>query len=315
MLLEIKNLTVEFSLGVDRFNAVDAVSLTIDQEEIVGLVGESGCGKTVTALSVLRLIDLPGRITSGEVIYKGQNLITCSQSAIRAVRGKEIAMIFQNPLAALNPLFSIETQLIDVIVLHQKCSKRQARERAIELLKTVHIPEPEKRIRQYPHQYSGGMAQRVMIAMAISAGPSLMIADEPTASLDVTIQAQIIDLLRQLNQTRKLSVLMISHDLGIIQALCQRVIVMYLGKIVEQGTIEQVFSQPKHPYTQLLLASAGLYLQKSVTDLFPEISSAIDQIKGCRFWPRCSKVIAECKEKSPQLVENMPKHWVACHCS
>ena len=285
-LLTIDNLSISFQVQKETLKAVRGISLTLEKGEIVGLVGESGCGKSVTAKSILNLIGHPGRIDQGEVLYNNKNLLTCSPEELRAVRGKSIAMIFQNPVGALNPVFSIKTQLIDVIRLHQKCTKKEAYDKAIELLTQVGISDPEKRINGYPHQFSGGMAQRVMIAMAISSTPDIIIADEPTASLDVTIQAQITDLLRQLSKNLQSSVLMISHDLSVIKQLCQRIYVMYLGKIVEEGPIEQVFNNPQHPYTKLLLSSAGLRKLEIPYPSMNELPSPLNLPQGCSFQSR-----------------------------
>ena len=289
-LLTIDNLSISFQVQKETLKAVRGISLTLEKGEIVGLVGESGCGKSVTAKSILNLIGHPGRIDQGEVLYNNKNLLTCSPEELRAVRGKSIAMIFQNPVGALNPVFSIKTQLIDVIRLHQKCTKKEAYDKAIELLTQVGISDPEKRINGYPHQFSGGMAQRVMIAMAISSTPDIIITDEPTASLDVTIQAQITDLLRQLSKNLQSSVLMISHDLSVIKQLCQRIYVMYLGKIVEEGPIEQVFNNPQHPYTKLLLSSAGLRKLEIPYPSMNELPSPLNLPQGCSFQSRCPDV-------------------------
>ena len=257
-MLEVKNLTVEFQSGKNTLTAVNGLNLSIAKNEIVGLVGESGCGKSVSALSILGLIEPPGKIASGEVIFKNHDLLKLKPEELRKIRGKEISMVFQNPLAALNPLFSIKTQMMDIILLHQKVDKATAFKKAIELLDKVKIADAKNRINQYPHQFSGGMAQRVMIAMAISALPSLLIADEPTASLDVTIQAEVLDLLKQLNRELNLAILMISHDLNVIKYLCTKIVVMYMGKVVEVGPTKQILDNPKHPYTKLLLSSANM---------------------------------------------------------
>jgi oligopeptide/dipeptide ABC transporter ATP-binding protein len=311
-LLTIDNLSISFQVQKETLKAVRGISLTLEKGEIVGLVGESGCGKSVTAKSILNLIGHPGRIDQGEVLYNNKNLLTCSPEELRAVRGKSIAMIFQNPVGALNPVFSIKTQLIDVIRLHQKCTKKEAYDKAIELLTQVGISDPEKRINGYPHQFSGGMAQRVMIAMAISSTPDIIIADEPTASLDVTIQAQITDLLRQLSKNLQSSVLMISHDLSVIKQLCQRIYVMYLGKIVEEGPIEQVFNNPQHPYTKLLLSSAGLRKLEIPYPSMNELPSPLNLPQGCSFQSRCPYVEERCTLKEPILKDRENKQKSAC---
>ena len=254
-LLEVENLRVEFDTPEGKSRAVNGVSFQIREGETLGLVGESGCGKSLTAMSVLRLITPPGRIASGRILYRGRDLLALSEPEIRKVRGKEIALIFQEPVAALNPVFTVGDQIAEAIRVHNKVSKKDALAEAARLLRLVQIPDAERRVREYPHQMGGGMCQRVMIAMALSCKPSLIMADEPTTALDVTIQAEILDLLKRLKEEFRLSLLLISHNLGVIAGSADRVAVMYAGRIVEQAPVREIFAAPKHPYTIGLLRS------------------------------------------------------------
>ena len=253
-LLEINNLQTHFPTKAGLVKAVNDVSFYIDEGELLGLVGESGCGKSITALSVMRLISSPGKIVGGEIKFKGEELTTVSEERMRELRGNDIAMIFQDPMTSLNPVYTVGEQIAEALRLHQNLNKKQAEEAAIEAMHEVAIPAPERRVKDYPHQLSGGMRQRIMIAMALACNPELLIADEPTTALDVTIQAQILELLDGLRKTRKLAVLLITHDLGVVAEVADRVCVMYTGKIVEESGVDEIFEEPKHPYTQGLIA-------------------------------------------------------------
>ncbi|MFC1616698.1 ABC transporter ATP-binding protein [Candidatus Margulisiibacteriota bacterium] len=313
-MLKINNLKTCFKVKNQVITAVDGVSFEIPENKIIGLVGESGSGKTVTALSILNLLANNGWIEDGKISWKGQDLSALNNNELRQIRGTEIGMIFQNPMAALNPVFSIGNQLIETILLHRNVTKKEALEIAIDLLIKVNIPDPEARLSEYPHQFSMGMCQRIMIALTLAMKPKLIIADEPTASLDVTIQAQMLDLLEQLQREYKLSVLMISHDLGIIAQYCDYIIVMYLGKIVEEGTPKQVFKNPLHPYTQALISAIPVpdpEKAKPVIKLKGDFPGIINLPKGCRFHPRCPKVMDKCKKIQPEL-ENKNQQKVAC---
>jgi oligopeptide/dipeptide ABC transporter ATP-binding protein len=327
-LIEIRNLVTTFTTSGQRLVAVDDVSLAIAQGRTLALVGESGCGKSVTALSILRLLpNPPARIESGQILFEGRDLLRLSESEIRRVRGDRIAMIFQEPMTSLNPVFTIGFQLIEAIRLHRDSSPRQALEQALELLDLVGIPSPSERIRDFPHQLSGGMRQRVMIAMALSCNPKLLIADEPTTALDVTVQAQILDLLSQLQERLGMSILFITHDLGIVAEFAERVAVMYAGRIVEQCTVHDLFRSPAHPYTQGLLASipARVLAQKDgeVPRRLPTIEGVVPSLtnlpSGCRFRDRCSRlgqVGAEahlCIEVEPELAELPDDRRSRCH--
>lgn len=292
------------------------MDLNIRQGEILGLVGESGCGKTVLSLSLLRLISPPGYISNGQIIWEGTNLLNFSNKEMRHVRGKEIAMIFQNPQSSLNPLYSIGSQLVSVIRLHREMSKEQAKNEALRLLRLVEIPDPERRMNEYPHQFSGGMAQRIMIAMALSCQPKLLICDEPTSSLDVTIQNQILDLLLEIREKFHMAILLVSHDLGVIAKMCDRVAVMYLGRIVEIAPAEKLYESPLHPYTQALLKSIPLPDPKhngKITKLEGEVPSPLNIPSGCRFRTRCPKAFDLCPEIDPMLhAINGEDHLAAC---
>ena len=318
ILLEVQNLKTRFQTDDGSFYAVDDVSFNVKKGQTLGIVGESGCGKSVTSLSVMRLIQKPGTIESGKVLFKGQNLLEKSDDKMREIRGNEMAMIFQEPMTSLNPVFTIGDQIEEAILLHQKnLDKKQARARAIDMLRIVGIPAPEKRFHEYPHQLSGGMRQRVMIAMAISCNPELLIADEPTTALDVTIQAQILDLMRKLQKEFNAGMILITHDLGVVAEMCQDVAVMYAGRIVEFGTVEDIFYRPKHPYTRGLLDSiphfeTGHKLErlKTVKGMVP---SLYNLPKGCRFEDRCPYAQDDCRAIYPTLENLRGVHKVACH--
>jgi peptide/nickel transport system ATP-binding protein len=317
-LLEIKGLKTYFYTDEGVVRAVDGVDLHIDKGETLGVVGESGCGKTVTALSIMRLIAIPpGRIVEGQVLYQGRDLVTLPPSQMRKVRGKEISMVFQEPMTSLNPVFTIGEQIAEAIRLHEGLGRRDAMDKTVEMLKIVHMANPERRVKEYPHQLSGGMRQRVMIAMALSCNPKLLIADEPTTALDVTIQAQILDLLNELKAKLGMAVMLITHDMGVIAETAQRVVVMYAAKVVEEAPVKELFKEPLHPYTQGLLRSIPRIdlaaTKKQRLEAIPGVvPSLIDVPPGCRFAPRCQYVKPMYTEKEPPLKEVRPGHKVAC---
>jgi len=307
VLLKVDELRTEFfSSKKSSVTAVDKVSFQIYKGEILGLVGESGCGKSVTSLSVMRLLkDTPGKVTNGQVLLDGKDLLKMSDAEIRSIRGGRMSMIFQEPMSALNPSMRIDRQMMETIMLHTDKNKEQARSHAAEMLQKVGIPDPSRVLKNYPHQLSGGMSQRVMIAMALSCDPELLIADEPTTALDVTIQAQILDLMKKLQREDQSSILLITHDLGVVAEMCSRVIVMYAGKIVEEAPVGQLFNHPTHPYTQGLIASvpklgSGVKVLPSIPGSVPDLAS---MPKGCRFAPRCKYATAKCHEQEPELAD------------
>jgi oligopeptide transport system ATP-binding protein len=315
-LLEVNNLRTNFYTQDGVVNAVQGVSFSLDEGETLGIVGESGSGKSVTALSIMRLIQTPpGKIEAGEIIYKGDDLLKYSNDQMRHIRGKEIAMIFQDPMSSLNPVLTISKQISESIELHMGMTKKQARARTIELLKLVGIPSAEQRLGSYPHQFSGGMRQRVMIAMALSCNPKLLIADEPTTALDVTIQAQILDLIRRLKAEFNTAVVFITHDLGVVAGLCDRVIVMYGGRIMEQASTLDLYTDPRHPYTLGLLKSVPRLDEERKDRLIPIPGMPPDlmnPIPGCPFYPRCTYREDWHKDRMPPLDEVAPNHRVAC---
>lgn len=319
VLLEVKNLKTQFKTDDGTFLAVDDVSFTVEKGKTIGLVGESGCGKSVTSLSVMRLIPTPpGNIVGGQILFEGKDLLKLSESEMRSVRGNKISMIFQEPMTSLNPVFTIGNQIGEAVALHNKnLTRDQVRQRAIEMLELVGIPEPNKRVDDYPHQLSGGMRQRVMIAMALSCSPQVLIADEPTTALDVTIQAQILDLIRKLQKDLGTAVIMITHDLGVVAETCDNVAVMYAGKIVEYGSVEDIFYRPKHHYTKGLLNSvphfeAGNRRERLAT--IPGLVPSLLELKpGCRFRDRCTAAKGNCAEVEPTLKTVSGTHQVACY--
>lgn len=318
ILLEVQNLKTRFKTDDGAFFAVDDVSFSVKKGQTLGIVGESGCGKSVTSLSIMRLIQKPGNIEAGKILFKGQNLLELSDSKMRDIRGNEIAMIFQEPMTSLNPVYTIGDQIEEAILLHQKeLNKQQARERAIDMLRIVGIPAPEKRFHEYPHQLSGGMRQRVMIAMAISCNPELLIADEPTTALDVTIQAQILDLMRKLQKDFNAGMILITHDLGVVAEMCQEVAVMYAGKVVEFGTVEDIFYRPKHPYTRGLLDSIPHFETGHKLDQLKTIKGMVPSLynlpKGCRFADRCPTAQDDCRQAYPSMENLRGIHKVACY--
>ncbi|MCS7010077.1 MAG: ABC transporter ATP-binding protein [Anaerolineales bacterium] len=317
-LLEIRGLKTYFYTESGVVHAVDGVDLTVKPGEVLGLVGESGCGKSVTSLSIMRLVAPPGRIVAGEIFFDGKNLLTLPESDMRHIRGERISMIFQQPQSSLNPVFRIGDQVAEVFRVHQKMKEKEAWKRAVDLLGMVGIPDPERRAHAYPHQISGGMAQRVMIAMALALRPALLIADEPTTALDVTIQAQILDLIRQLQKQLGTAVILITHDLGVIAEMAERVAVMYAGQVVEQTDVQTLFDEPLHPYTVGLMESIPILGQvKERLNVIPgNVPDLIDLPPGCRFAPRCQARLHSnlriCSERIPELVEIRPGHWVRC---
>jgi oligopeptide/dipeptide ABC transporter ATP-binding protein len=313
-LLSVDGLHTCFPTTQGTVRAVSGISLTIGRGEMLGVVGESGCGKTVTGLSIMRLVPYPGRITAGRIMMEGCDLLSLTDARIRRIRGEEIAMIFQDPMTSLNPVLTVSRQMTEAIRTHTDMSQREAKERAVELLRNVGIPSAEKRIGNYPHQFSGGMRQRVMIAMALSCRPRLLVADEPTTALDVTIQAQILELLKNFCEEIGTSVLLITHDLGIVAGLCQRVAVMYAGHIVEQSGVEEIFSNPRHPYTHGLLTSTPRMDRREerlqpIGGLPP---SLLDPPERCLFAPRCMYARDECWNRVPELEELYEGHAAAC---
>lgn len=314
-LLEISDLKTHFYTEKGRVTAVDGLTLNVEQGEILGIVGESGCGKSVTVQSILRLLEERSVEYEGEVNFKGNNLLAMKQSGLQKIRGDDISMIFQDPMSSLNPVYSIGNQIIETILLHQNVSKKEAHKLAIEILRKVGMPEPERRLDEFPHQLSGGMRQRILIAIALVCRPDLLIADEPTTALDVTIQAQILDLIVQMNKDMGMGIIFITHDLGVISEICSRVAVMYLGQIVEVADVNELFERPLHPYTKGLM--------KSIPQLDGDRSEKLYTIKGrvpsldkvpqgCRFAPRCPFADDLCREKMPELRKDNEGHTVRC---
>ncbi|HWZ37500.1 MAG TPA: ABC transporter ATP-binding protein [Bradyrhizobium sp.] len=317
-LLHIKGLRTYFDTDEGMVQAVDGVDLAIGRGETVCVVGESGCGKTVTALSVLKLIAMPpGRIAGGQILWQGRDLVPLGADEINRIRASEIAFVFQEPMTSLNPVYTVGDQIAEVIQLHQKLSRRAALERAIEMLALVQIPNPSRRVHDYPHHFSGGMRQRVMIAMALSCNPKLLIADEPTTALDVTIQAQILDLLLDMKSRFGMSIMLITHAMGVVAEVAQRVAVMYAGKVVEEASVDRLFASPCHPYTQGLirsipridLAAARKQRLETIAGTVPKL---IDPPVGCRFAARCRLAVDECRRAQPELREIEAGHRVAC---
>jgi len=314
-LLDIDNLKVSFFTPAGEVKAVNGVSFSLNQGEVMGIVGESGSGKSVSSYAIMRLISPPGKIIGGTITFDGKNLLELDEKEMQSIRGNEISMIFQDPMTSLNPVFKIGNQLMEAIMKHQKVSKKEAREKSIEMLSLVGIPSPEKRLDQYPHEFSGGMRQRAMIAMALSCNPKLLIADEPTTALDVTIQAQILELIKELKNKINMSVILITHDLGIISDICDKVIVMYAGRIVEQASINDIFYKPKHPYTWGLLKSIPKLNADKYEKLVPIEGSPVDLLNppaGCPFAPRCSHCMKICLTENPPYFEASGDHKAAC---
>jgi oligopeptide/dipeptide ABC transporter ATP-binding protein len=318
ILLKIEGLQTHFFTEAGTVRAVDGVSLMVRKGETLGIVGESGCGKSVTALSVLRLIpNPPGKIVGGNIFLDGRDLLKLPENEMRKVRGASISMIIQEPMTSLNPVFTVGDQIAEGIRLHQRLSKRESWNKAIEMLRLVRVADPDRRVKEYPHQMSGGMRQRVMIAMALSCNPQLLIADEPTTALDVTIQAQILELLSQLKSELGMAVMLITHDLGVVADTAARVAVMYAGRVVEEAPVLELFANPKHPYTQGLLSSIPRIEKterrprlQAIPGMVPDM---LELPKGCKFQARCSKIFEPCSGEEPQLKEVAPNHRVRCY--
>lgn len=315
-ILEVKDLRTYFYTRDGVVRSVDGVSFSISEGETLAIVGESGCGKSVTSLSLLRLIPSPpGKIVSGSILFHGKDLLKLSDEEMRDIRGDKISMIFQEPMTSLNPVLTIGRQISEVLELHRHCTKEEARTRILELLKLVNISEPERRIDEYPHQLSGGMRQRIMIAMALACDPEILIADEPTTALDVTIQAQILNLMRELRDRTRAAIILITHDLGVVAEMAQRVVVMYAGRKVEEASVFDLFAKPMHPYTLGLLNSMPR-LDDASTKRLVEIPGMVPSMKseiiGCAFAPRCSVASERCTQESPVLKEHGNGHWVSC---
>lgn len=314
-LLEVTDLRTEFITDSGVIRAVDGVSLSVRQGEALGIVGESGCGKSITSLSIMQLLPKRiGRVASGEVRFKGKDMLKLSRREIRQVRGNRMAMIFQEPMTSLNPVFKIGKQISESARYHLKLGKKEAWERSVDMLRKVGIPRPERIAEQYPHQLSGGMRQRVMIAMAMVCSPQLLIADEPTTALDVTIQAQILDLMRELQRTENMAIMMITHDLGVVAEMCDRVMVMYAGQVVEETDVKTLFSNPKHPYTRGLMASLPQLAgdQKRLSSIPGQVPNPAHMPAGCRFAPRCPVKQEQCELTQPELLEIEPGHRCRC---
>jgi peptide/nickel transport system ATP-binding protein len=315
-LLELKELKTHFRTERGRVTAVDGITFHLDTGEILGVVGESGCGKSVTSQSIMRLLDEKYTVQyEGEINFKGQNLLELSTSKMQAIRGNDISMIFQDPLSSLNPVYSIGYQIAEAIMLHQKLSKKEAYKKAVEMLSLTGIPDPQKRVNEYPHELSGGMRQRVMIAMALVCQPQLLIADEPTTALDVTIQAQIMELIVKMKEKLDMGVILITHDLGVVAEVCTRVVVMYLGQIIEEGDVDSLFSRPLHPYTKGLMKSIP-QLDSDRSQTLHVIEGTVPSLhnvpKGCRFSPRCPYAREICKEETPTLTQYDSNQKVRC---
>jgi peptide/nickel transport system ATP-binding protein len=317
-LLEIRGLKTHFATDDGMVQAVDGVDITIGRGETVGVVGESGCGKTVTALSVLKLIAMPpGKIVAGEILYQGRDLVPLGTEEMDRIRAKDIAMVFQEPMTSLNPVYTIGEQIAEVLRKHEGLSRKGALERTVEMLRLVQIPNPERRLNDYPHQFSGGMRQRVMIAMALSCNPKLLIADEPTTALDVTIQAQILELLADMKSRFGMAIMLITHAMGVVAETAQRVVVMYAGKVIEEAPVDQLFANPRHPYTQGLIRSIPRIdtaaTHKTRLEAIPgTVPSLLRPPPGCRFAPRCRYAMAKCREAVPPLTDIGGGHRVAC---
>ena len=314
--LKINNLKIQFPVRDGTVKAVDGVDFTVDRDTTVGLVGESGSGKSITALSVLRLVPPPGRIVEGEILFDGRDVLKLSLREMLAIRGKEVSMIFQEPMSSLNPVFSIGKQILESVTTHQKLPKPAARELVYEMLDRVGIAEPKKRFREYPHQFSGGQSQRIMIAMALACNPSLLIADEPTTALDVTCQAQILDLIQGLQEKQQTSVLLISHDLGVVAEMARQVVVMYAGALMESGDVRTLFKHPAHPYTRALLKAIPYVGRRQTNGRLNEIPGMIPSLmnlpEGCRYHPRCKRAEPICAREEPPLKTIEDGHWARC---
>jgi len=317
-LLDIRGLKTHFKTEDGWLHAVDGVDIAIDAGQTVCVVGESGCGKSVTAKTVMKLIDMPpGKIVAGQVLWQGRDLVPLGPQEMQKIRAKEIAIIFQEPMTSLNPVYTVGAQIAESIRLHEGLSKREALNRAVEMLRLVNIPTPERRVNDYPHQFSGGMRQRVMIAIALACSPKLLIADEPTTALDVTIQAQILELMVELKERMGMAILLITHAMGVVAETAQRVVVMYAGKVVEEASVEDLFARPRHPYTQGLIrsipridtAATHKVRLEAIAGTVPKL---INPAEGCRFADRCKHAMPACRSATPPLMEATPGHKVAC---
>jgi len=318
IILDVKNLKTQFFTEGGIVRAVDGIDFHVRRGEVLGIVGESGCGKSVTSLSLMKLVGQPGRIVDGEIVFDGSDLVTTTEHQMTKLRGNRISMIFQQPTSCLNPVFRVGDQITEVLHIHQNMSKDEALARARELLETVGIPEPEKRLRAFPHELSGGMAQRVMIAMALACVPELLIADEPTTALDVTIQAQILDLMRELRTKMNTAVILITHDLGVVAEMCDRVNVMYAGRVVEEASVDDLFNDPKHPYSAALIGATPVLgeVDRELVSIPGSVPNLVDLPVGCKFAPRCQARIEHnlsiCTEEDPELKVIGPNHSVRC---
>ena len=312
--LEVRDLKVQFFTYGGVVQALDSVSFKVNEGETLGLVGETGCGKSVTALSTLRLVPPPGRIVEGGIFLKGENLLEKTEGEMRKIRGCTIAMIFQDPTSSLNPLFTVGYQIAEPFIYHQDLKKKEAQKSAVQLLESMHIPDAERRAKNYPHEFSGGMRQRIMVAMALACNPSLLIADEPTTNLDVTIQAQLLELMKEIQRKHHTSILWISHNLGVVAEMCDRVAVMYAGNIVEIGDVKTILCEPAHPYTRMLKECVPTANQKKgeLTVIPGNVPNLISPPTGCRFNPRCRETIDLCRREKPEMVELEPGHFVSC---
>ena len=313
-LLDVRGLKTSFNTKFGEVQAVRGVSFQLTKGEVVGVVGESGCGKSITMMSIMRLLDKNGIIKDGRIFFEGKDISKITEKEMSKIRGNDIAMIFQDPMTSLNPLITIGNQIIEPLIIHEKLSKKEAFKKGVELLRLVNIPNPEKRMKQYPHEFSGGMRQRAMIAMALSCNPKLIIADEPTTALDVTIQAQILEIMKNIKNKLGTSIIFITHDLGVVADICDRVNVMYGGLIIEKGGINDIFDNPKHPYTWGLLDSVPS-VQKERKRLKPiegQPPNLLKPPKGCPFYARCKFAMNICREKMPEFYEVSKKHKVSC---
>lgn len=314
-ILEIKNLQTFFYTDDGVAKAVNGIDFEIERGETLGIVGESGCGKSVTSMSILRLVSPPGRIVGGKIIFNGKNLLDNNDDQMRQIRGDEISMIFQEPMTSLNPVYTVGDQISEILRIHRGMNKKEAFQKTVEMLELVGIPSPDKRVFDYPHQMSGGMKQRVMIAMALACEPQLLIADEPTTALDVTIQAQILELMKSLKQRLNTAIMLITHDLGVVSEMADRVFVMYAGKGMEYAPADELFNNPRHPYTSGLLNSMP-DLESDLDSLHTipgSVPSMFDMPRGCSFQPRCEKAMPVCIEKEPEMIDLGNNHCVRCH--
>lgn len=311
-LLEIHNLSVVFDTEFGKAQAVDSLSISVGERSVLGIVGESGCGKSVTSLAILRLIPPPGRVVNGRVLFEDNDLLQYSEDKMRTVRGNSIALIPQDPMTSLNPVYTVGEQIIEAIELHQKVDRTEARKRAVEVLEAVRIPQASTRVDDYPHQFSGGMRQRAMIAMALSCNPKLLIADEPTTALDVTVQAQILDLMREIQRERGMSIILITHDLGVVAEMCDDVAVMYAGSVVEHTNVRDLFKNPRMPYTMGLLNSVPRPGAERLQSIEGQPPSLINLPDACRFYPRCHMREPKCLNGLPPLEEKRAKHYARC---